>query len=144
MAVLSHEVADGTLKQWLTQVSAESRLLRWVACSDLSALHDQFLADTSRRWAENSGFAYWWQTVEDSVLAVMQEAARCATCSHLSLHFDGFAIVRDKKPVPTQEEFKSCMEQRVFVKTRVRITLTVKRPISFLSGIMEGCAAPPL
>ena len=48
--------------RWLRALSMESRLLRWVACSDYGLLHDRFIE------ARKPTFTCWWQTVEDRVL----------------------------------------------------------------------------
>ena len=55
--------------RWLRALSVESRLSRWIACSDFGPLHDRFI-EAKKPWPENSTFACWWQTVEDRVLLV--------------------------------------------------------------------------
>ena len=70
----------------------ESRLLRWIACSDFGLLHDRFIK-AKKPWPENSTFACWWQTIEDRVLLCVEEVARASTFSHLSCHFDAFTAV---------------------------------------------------
>ena len=50
--------------RWLRALSMESRLLRWIACSDFGLLHDRFI-EAKKPWLENSTFAYWWRTIED-------------------------------------------------------------------------------
>ena len=76
--------------RWLRALSRESRLLRWIACSNFGLFYDQF-TETKKPWPENSTFACWWQTIEDRVLLCVEEVARASTSSHLSCHFDGSA-----------------------------------------------------
>ena len=61
--------------RWLRALSVESRLLRWIACSDLGLLYDRF-TEAKKPWPENSTFAHWWHTVEDRVLLCAEEVAR--------------------------------------------------------------------
>ena len=58
------EVGDADAALWLKGFSMESRLLRWVACSDFVDLHRQF-TEEDRNLPENSTFAYGgrrWRT----------------------------------------------------------------------------------
>ena len=48
---------DVDTARWLKSLSVESRLLRWVACSDFIDLHKQF-TEENKSWPENSTFAY--------------------------------------------------------------------------------------
>ena len=70
------EVNDEDTHQWLKGLSEESRLLRWIACSDFVDLHTQFI-DESKAWPENSTFAYWWQTLEDRVFVLHPGGGPC-------------------------------------------------------------------
>ena len=45
--------------RWLRALSRESRLLRWIACSNFGLLYDQF-TEGKKPWSENSTFAYWY------------------------------------------------------------------------------------
>ena len=80
------EVGDADAALWLKGFSTESRLLRWVACSDFVDLQRQFMEE-GRNWPENSTFAYWWQTLEDRVLRCVEGIILASTMSHCSLHF---------------------------------------------------------
>ena len=84
--------------RWLRALSMESRLLRWIACSDFGLLHDR-LIEAKKPWPENSTFAYWWQTIDIRVLLCVEEVARASTSNHLSCHFDGFMVHKDVPPV---------------------------------------------
>ena len=77
------------------ELGREARLLRWIASSDMQDVRDKTIAD-GKSWPENTTFAYWWQTAEDIVLSHMAEYAQKTTDSHLSLHFDGLMVVRDR------------------------------------------------
>ena len=76
------EVDDVETTRWLKGLSMESRLLRWVACSDFLDLHKQFI-DENRSWPENSTFAYWWQTLEDRVLRCVEDVVFASTSSFI-------------------------------------------------------------
>ena len=71
----------------------ESRLLRWIACSDFGLPHDWFI-EGKKPWPENSTFAFRWQTMDDRVLLCVEEGARASPSSHLSCHFGGFMMHR--------------------------------------------------
>ena len=77
----------------------ESRMLRWIACSDFGLLHDRLIEAKP----ENSTSAHLWQTTEDRVLLCVEEVARASTSSDLSCHFDGFMVHRDVPPVTFSE-----------------------------------------
>ena len=61
------DVGDEDTGLWLKVLSMGSRLLRWVACSDLHLLHNKFI-EAKKLWPENSTLACWWQTIDDRVL----------------------------------------------------------------------------
>ena len=50
--------------RWLRALPTESRLLRWIGCSDFGLLPDRFIEAKKPR-PENSTFACWWRTIED-------------------------------------------------------------------------------
>ena len=95
-AVPDTEHADSV--RWLSALSMESRLLRWIACSDFGSSSPR----SCRRI--HSTFAYRWQTIEDNVLLCVEEVARASTSSHLSCHFDGFMVHRDVRPVTSSQQ----------------------------------------
>ena len=96
------DVEDAESARWLKALSMESRLLRWIACSDFGLLHDRFI-ETKKPWPANSTFARWWQTTEDRVLLCAEEVAPASTSSHLSCHFDGFMVHRDVPRVTSSQ-----------------------------------------
>ena len=108
----------------------ESRLLRWVACSDFLVLHKQFI-DENRGWPENSTFAYWWQTLEDRVLRCVEDVVFASTSNHLSLHFDGFMVHRDNQLECTTADFLNLLDQRLMETTGFIIPFVVKEHFSF-------------
>ena len=72
------EVGDADAALWLKGYSTESRLLRWVACSDFVDLHRQF--------------------IEEGIILA-------STTSHCSLHFDGFMVHRNVQSECTTTDF---------------------------------------
>ena len=124
------EVDDVETSRWLKGLSLESRLLRWVACSDFLVLHKQFI-DENRSWPENSTSAYWWQTLEDRVLRCVEDVVFASTSSHLSLHFDGFMVHRDNQLECTTAEFLNLLDQRLMETTGFIIPFVVKEHFSF-------------
>ena len=107
----------------------ESRLLRWIACSDFVDLHTQFI-DESKAWPENSTFAYWWQTLEDWVLCCIQ--VRASTTSHVSLHFDGFMVDRNLQPDCSTPDFLDRLAHRLLDVTGFTIPFVVKEHRTFM------------
>ena len=107
----------------------ESRLLRWIACSDFGLLHDRFIEE--KPWHENSTFAYWWQTTEDRVLLWAEEVARASTSSHLSCHFDGFMVHRDVPPVSSSQQFLDDLATHLRVTTGFTVPFNLMERISF-------------
>ena len=121
---------DMDTAQWLKGFSTESRLLRWVACSDFLDLHKQFIEE-ARNWPENSTFAYWWQTLEDRVLRCIEDKILASTTSHCSLHFDGFMVHRNVTPVCSLDEFRCHLEQTLENASGFRILFALKEHHSF-------------
>ena len=98
------DVGDEDTGLWLKVLSTGSRLLRWVASSDLHLFHDKII-EAKKLWPENSTLACWWQTIEDRVLLCVEEVAWTSTSTHLSLHFEGFMVHRDVPPVTSTRKF---------------------------------------
>ena len=130
------EVGDADAAIWLKGFSTESRLLRWVACSDFVDLHRQFMEE-GRNWPENSTFANWWQTLEDRVLRCVEGIILASTTSHCSLHFHGFMVHRNVQPECTTTDFVHQLEQRLEEATGFRIPFCCKGT-SFLYAAAAG------
>ena len=116
--------------RWLRALSMESRLLRWIACSDFGLFHDWFI-ESKKPWPENSTFACWWQTIEDRVLLCVEEVARASTSSHLSCHFDGFMVHRDVPPVTSSQQFLDDLARHLRTTTSFTIPFDLKKHFSF-------------
>ena len=116
--------------RWSRALSMESRLLRWVACSDFNLLHDQFI-EAKEPWLENSTFAFWWQTIEDRALLCVEEVARARTSSHLLCHFDGFMVHRDVPPVTSPQQFLDDLATHLRITTRFTILFDLKEHFPF-------------
>ena len=84
-------VAHVDCRSWLHGPSRETRLIQWVACSDLRKFHDRFI-QASRQRPGISTVAYWW------VLQIWESEAAKATTRHLSLHLDGLIVRQDVAP----------------------------------------------
>ena len=50
---------------FLTTLSTESRLLRWLACSQLHAEYLQLRRSSRNHWPEANIFAVWWNAAEE-------------------------------------------------------------------------------
>ncbi|CAE7885112.1 unnamed protein product, partial [Symbiodinium necroappetens] len=53
---------------FLTALSTESRLLRWLACTQLHAEYLQLRRGSRNHWPEANIFAVWWNAAEDYIL----------------------------------------------------------------------------
>ncbi|CAK0861021.1 unnamed protein product [Prorocentrum cordatum] len=79
-----------------------SRVLRWVACSALPDVYEDFSSDAELRddkkkekWPEGQTFSTFYQRAEDYILRQWQTWVLMQPVMHLSLHFDGVRINRD-------------------------------------------------
>ena len=79
----------------LKKVQRLSMLLRWLACSCLPEEYLRFTA-IDKKWAEASTFAVWWQRAEAFVLQSWVLFVLTKPSLHLSLHFDGIRLHRDR------------------------------------------------
>ena len=139
------ETSDPELNKWMEQLSRDSRFLRWLAVAQLPELHASFLS--TRPWPENTVFAYWWQTMEDRILASLVSFATSKgeeMPAHLSLHFDGLMLLGEKfvEGTPFKKEAEWFVEQHC----GVQVDLVYKRHQSFLqlvsaeAAVAEGAA----
>ena len=77
------------LKGW----SNASRLLRWLACSQMKAEYGQLRRHSKNNWPEASIFAAWWNPAEDHILQVMlEEVQQHGFDGQVSCHFDGLLL----------------------------------------------------
>ena len=113
----------------LRALSTESRLLRWIACSNFGLLHDQ-VTESKKLWPENSASAYWWQTIDDRVLLCVGEVAWASISSHLSCHFDGFKVHRDAR-VTFSQQFLDDLATHLRITTVFTIPFDLKEHFSF-------------
>ena len=116
--------------RWLRALSMESRLLRWIACSDFGLLHDWFI-EAKKPWTDHSTFAHKWQTIEDRELLCVEEVARASTSSHLSCHFDGFMVHKDIPPVTSSKQFLHGLATHLRITTGLTIPFDLKEQFSF-------------
>ena len=79
----------------LKKIQRLSRLLRWTACTCLQEEYVRFAAN-EKKWAEASTFAVWWQRAEACVLRSWVLFVLEKATPHLSLHFDGLRVHRDR------------------------------------------------
>ena len=99
-------------------------------------VRDKAIAD-GKSWPENTTFAYWWQTAEDIVLSHMAEYAQKTTDSHLSLHFDGLMVVRDRDD-RTAAQFGAELTAHVLSQTGLSISVCQKLSLTFME-LIERC-----
>ncbi|CAE7784270.1 unnamed protein product, partial [Symbiodinium necroappetens] len=92
----SHDKFEELNKQavtFLKALSNESRLLRWLACSQMQAEYGQLRRHSKNNWPEASIFAAWWNPAEDHILQVMlEEVQQHGFGGHISCHFDGLLL----------------------------------------------------
>ena len=92
----SHDKFEELNKQGVTFLKAlsnESRLLRWLACSQMQAEYGQLRRHSKNNWPEASIFAAWWNPAEDHILQVMlEEVQQHGFDGHISCHFDGLLL----------------------------------------------------
>ena len=110
----------------------ESRLLRWIACSDLSLLPDRFI-EAKKPCPEKSTFAYWWQTIEDRVLLCVEEVARASTSRAISTA--SWCI--DVPPVTSSQQFLNDPA------THLRITTVFTTPFRLERALLLHTAPCP-
>jgi len=121
------------LDSWLQQLSSAARVLRWLAVSQLPSLHEWAIA-RGKDWPENTTFAYFWHTIEDRVLTYMEKFVLEQTRpDHVSLHFDGLMC---KGAVTQDDAFKTGMEQFVFDKTGLRVSLSFKTHLTWMEHVL--------
>ena len=126
-AVPDNEHAESA--RWSRALSMESRLLRWIACSDLGLLHDRFI-EAKKPWPENSTFVCWWQAIVDRELLCVEEVARASTSSHLSCHFGGFMVHKDVPPVTSSQQFLDDLATHLRSTTEFTIPFDLKEHFS--------------
>ena len=91
-------------------LSMESRLRRWVTCSDFVDLHAQFVEDNN---------------------ALAEDEARASTSSQLLLHFTALVVRRNLQPECCPADSLHRLAQRLFDVARFTITFAVKEHTSF-------------
>ena len=129
------DTGDESLDTWLRALSASSRFLRWLAVSQLPEVH-AWTIKRGRDWPENSTFAYWWHTIEDRVLAQVEDLVTSGgerQHVHLSLHFDGI-MVHGEEFGPSSD-FKSRAEDKILREAGLAVDLVYKHHLSFLAGV---------
>ncbi|CAE7325810.1 unnamed protein product, partial [Symbiodinium sp. CCMP2456] len=115
---------------FLTALSTESRLLRWLACTQLHAEYLQLRRGSRNHWPEANIFAVWWNAAEDYILQAMLSAIqRQGFAGHISCHFDG--ILLRKSLVKSVEENNgmniiSFLQEAVSAQTLFKVTLKDK------------------
>lgn len=115
---------------FLTTLSTESRLLRWLACSQLHAEYLQLRRSSRNHWPEANIFAVWWNAAEDYILQAMLSAIqRQGFAGHISCHFDGLLL--RKSLVKSVEENNgmnliSFLQEAVSKQTPFKVTLKDK------------------
>lgn len=132
------DTGDVDLNEWLHKLSSESRVLRWVAASQLPELH-AWAIDQGKDWPENTTFAYFWHTIEDRVLTFMTKYTMDALkTDHISLHFDGLMCEGDGAH---DMLFKDGMEKYVFENTGLRLSIAYKEHRTWLECLLAGANA---
>ena len=103
----------------------ESRLLRWIACSDLALLHDRFIeAEALAR-----EFHLRLLVADHRGQGALVRGGSGAG-EHLH-HFDGFMVHRDVPPVTSSQQFLDDLSTHLRITTGFTISFNVKEHFSF-------------
>ena len=87
-------------------------------------------------WPENTTFAYFWQTIVDRVISLIEgRVLEKSSLAHCSLHFDGLMVQDDS--LLNVPEFMADLEQHVFGATGFSINLTEKLHLSWLELVLH-------
>ena len=113
----------------MTELSTESRFLRWLACSQLQTQYVE-LRRSKNHWPEASVFALWWTAAEDFILQSMTRVVRQGEVTgHISCHFDGILIARSlvqSIEESTGKRMISLLEETVREQTSFKIVIKDK------------------
>ena len=128
------QCTDPEALQFLTQLSKESRLLRWWACGLVPDLVD-YAASQPRKhhWPENFAFHYVWTTAENQCLLALVEWLRTSECRHLSLHYDGVMV--DAARCERQGAFGAEAAQAIADGTGFQVELVKKTDLTLLDRL---------
>jgi len=82
-------------------------------------------------WPEASALAFMWQGVEDNILAGCRDFVLSKPTAHLSLHFDGVRVDRDRVRAETSSadpvgHFCELLSDYAFQRTGYRVTFVEK------------------
>jgi hypothetical protein len=118
------EVSDADVRDFLTGVSQEGRLLRWLSCSLLPECHAKFIA-ADRKWPESSVMHYVWASVEDQCLLSWQQYTMSKSVKHLSLHYDGVMLDGDRSSMEDAYVDSSCL----FIKNNTGFAVNIVQKV---------------
>jgi len=107
---------------FLVRLSKAARYLRWLACSMLPEVYQDYCQDASRRFPEASTFTRFWTTAEDLVLTAWVDYVKSSPIGHLSLHFDGIRLQMDNG-TPVDEYCQACSQ---YIKERTGFSVTIR------------------
>ncbi|CAE7843115.1 unnamed protein product [Symbiodinium sp. KB8] len=120
---------------FLDQLSAESRELRWLACSQLPDFYKQKNSQKKTGWPEATTFSLWYTVAEDFILEQLLDAVHVFNVpGHVSCHFDGVLLAASMVDAVEKEIGKNIleyMEAQVLRNTGFRIRLKEKTLLSF-------------
>jgi hypothetical protein len=138
---------DSDAQTFLRQVSEESRILRWLACSQLPDLWEAVKSGTcgheKSAWPEATVFSYWWTSAEDYCLSSLLDMVTSVNvdCKHISLHFDGLMLssdlVRECEKANGDCSFTQLAEAEILRTTGFRIVVKEKVHESFVESIQK-------
>ena len=75
-------------------LSSASRLLRWLACSQMPEVYAELSQDSSVTWPEASTMAHLWQRCEAKCTRAWADWVLEKPVDHVSAHFDGLRVTR--------------------------------------------------
>ena len=132
-------VADKSDSKMLADLRKEGRLFRWMAASLYPTLYTQICEAPGKTWPEASMAFLVYASIEDNILQALVEHVRSKPTRHLSLHFDGVMVDKDRVGDPSK--FQAEAEGAILDQTSYPIKLELKKHSLVLALIKETATA---
>ena len=140
-----YECRSSVGQEFLQNLANESRILRWLACSQMSEMYKQYRSQSKDHWPEATVFSYWWTAAEDYILQhMLDEIRRHPVQGHVSCHFDGVLLGKalvDAIELAEHGSFIESMQRYVLQNTGLRIQLKEKTVRSFPKVLIQTLEA---
>lgn len=110
---------------FLEELAKEGRMARWVACTNLPDVYADARKSETRRFPESTTLHYFWTPVEDHILRSWCRFVKEKPTAHLSLHFDGIRV--DKDRVAAAADF--ALESELYIERETGFKVKVVRKV---------------